>query len=150
MSVVSKLALPEPSGTQLGNWQATMRYGVDIIRAVQFECDNLCEIDRVDAPQAAKWLSGVERRIPTITAGAIVSVVPLYDFIYRLVHAQAPDRHFINRLYLRAFRAHLQRPRSVNREALRAIIDRKVNIERDRDFLGAPARWLHSPTTHVQ
>lgn len=133
--------LPDISAVDFADPDRVLRYGALLVSDMQRTAD-LCTAARVDSPRAAEWLRRIERRLPVITTAYILRVMPLYDFIYRLVNGTAPDRRFLNRLYLRAFRAHVRRPNPADEPYLRDILTRRIRLEHDPDFLGAPLRYL--------
>lgn len=135
------LQLPAVDAVDFADADSVRDCAIALIAEIRRHAD-LCAVERVDSPEAALWLRRVERHLPVITPGYTLRVMPLYDLLYRLVNGAAPDRRFLNRLYLRAFNTYRRRPRTVSETDLFAVISHKITVERDPDFLGKPMEWF--------
>lgn len=89
---------------------------------------------------ARQWIEEVERCIDLLTPSEALPLAAQYDFVHRVAYDTPADTTFLNRHYLRAFRAMTKGDNKVDKDMMYRIIDTALR-RRDPAFFSAPLKW---------
>lgn len=98
------------------------------------------EVIRIEET-ARRWVNGVKRMLPALSAADALGLVDVYGFIHRIAFRRPADPAFLDNLVLSAFDARIHGDKTVDKYRLYHAVYIQVR-RRNRAFMGAPLQWL--------